>query len=117
MTIPPRDDFHRLGNQRFADELETLASPSDELSAPTAHWVANDRDSLTSHRSAWLASESQPSLASFGWNELDAHCFSSHLNRKALHASGDRIIKHAWIKATDTGQTRRDYYRTNSAQL
>lgn len=117
MTIPPRDDFHRLGNQRFADELETLASPSAELSAPPAHWVAPDGEPLSSHPSHLLAREAQPSLVSSGWNELDAQAFISHLDRKALHASRDRNFKHAWIKDPDTGQTRPKYYRTNSAQL
>src|SRR5699024_8323305 len=117
MTIPPRDDFHRLGNQRFADELETLASPSAELSAPPAHWVAPDGEPLSSHPSHLLAREAQPSLVSSGWNELDAQAFISHLDRKALHASQDRNFKNAWIKDPDTGQTRPKFYRINGDQI
>src|SRR5699024_458170 len=117
MTIPPGDDFHRLGTQRFADELEPLDNPSAELAAPPAHWVAADGEPISSHPSHLLAREAQPSLVSSGWNELDAQAFISHLDRKALHASRDRNFKHAWIKDPDTGQTRPKYYRTNSAQL
>src|SRR5699024_10901662 len=68
----------------------TLASPSAELSAPPAHWVAPDGEPLSSHPSHLLAREAQPSLVSSGWNELDAQAFISHLDRKALHASRDR---------------------------
>src|SRR5699024_10105018 len=114
MTIPPGDDFHRLGTQRFADELEPLDNPSAELAAPPAHWVAADGEPISSHPSHLLAREAQPSLVSSGWNELDAQAFISHLDRKALHASRDRNFKHAWIKDPDTGQTPPKYYRTNS---
>jgi hypothetical protein len=117
MTIPPGDDFRRLGNQRFADEFETLDSPSTDLAAPPAHWVAPDGEPISSHPSHLLAREAQPYLVSSGWNELDAQAFISHLDRTALHASRDRNFKHAWIKDPDTGQTRPKYYRTNSAQL
>lgn len=48
MTIPPRDDFHRLGTQRFADELEPLDSPSTDLAAPPAHWATTDEEPLSS---------------------------------------------------------------------
>src|SRR5699024_6055084 len=117
MTIPPRDDFHRLGNQRFADVLETLASPSAELSAPPAHWVAPDGKQLNSHPSHLLAREAQPSIVSSVWQERVAQAFISQLDRKALQPNREHNYKQSRIKDPDTGQTRPKYYRTNSAQL
>lgn len=118
MTIPPEDDFRRLGTQRFADELESLDSPSAELSAPPPDtWVAPDGEPINSHPSNFLAREARPHLVSSSWNKFDAQAFISHLGRKALHASRDRNFKNAWIKDPETGQTRPKYYRTNSDQL
>lgn len=117
MRIPPGDDFHRLGTQRFADEHETLESLSAELSAPPAHWATPDEEPLSSLPSHLLARDAQPHLVSSGWNELDAQALLSHIGRKALHASRDRNFKNAWIKDPETGQTRPKYYRTNGDQL
>lgn len=117
MTIPPGDDFRRLGNQRFADELEPLDSLSAELAAPPEHWVAPDGEPISSHPSTLLAREAQPHLVSSSWNKFDAQALISHLGREALHASRDRNFKNAWIKDPDTGQTRPKYYRTNGDQL
>src|SRR5699024_744514 len=98
MTIPPEDDFRRLGTQRFADELEPLEDPAAKLAPLPDPWVAPDGEPISSHPSHLLAREAQPSLVSSGWNELDAQAFISHLDRKALHASRDRNFTHAWIK-------------------
>src|SRR5690625_5102020 len=93
MTIPPEDDFRRLGNQRFADELEPLEDPAAKLAPLPDPWVAPDGEPISSHPSHLLAREAQPYLVSAGWNELDAQTFVSHLGRKALHASRDRNFK------------------------
>jgi len=117
MRIPPGDDSRRLGNQRFADEFESIENASYELAAPPAQWATPDEGGLNSLPSHLLARETKPHLVSSGWNELDAQTFIRHLGRKALHASRDRNFKNAWIKDPETGQTRPKYYRTNGDQL
>src|SRR5699024_2333873 len=109
MTIPPGDDFHRLGTQRFADELEPLDTPAADLAVPPAHWVAAEGEPTSPHPSLLLARKAHPSLVASGSTERDAQAFISHLDRKAPHASRDRNSKHAWIKDPDTGQTRPKY--------